>query len=101
MPGVLEIAQDVLQSNVRIASPDYIGVREPQYMTGVGLIQFAFKNAKIQGRSISSNAVPDKAEMTAQREPQPQQNQQQRAKAKEKEEKKESKVKKFFGYFFE
>lgn len=101
MPGVLEISQAVLQNNVRIASPDYIGVREPQYMTGVGLIQFAYKNAKIQGRSISSNVVPDKLEKTSQREPQHQQHQQQRSKPKEKEEKKESKVKKFFGYFFE
>jgi cell division protein FtsA len=101
MPGVLEISQAVLQNNVRIASPDYIGVREPQYMTGVGLIQFAYKNAKIQGRSISSNVVPDKLEKTSQREPQQQHQQQQRSKPKEKEEKKESKVKKFFGYFFE
>ncbi|PLR69660.1 MULTISPECIES: cell division protein FtsA [Bacillaceae] len=97
MPGVLEISQAVLQNNVRIASPDYIGVREPQYMTGVGLIQFAYKNAKIQGRSISSNVVPEKVEASSHREPQ----QQQRSKPKEKEEKKESKVKKFFGYFFE
>ena len=43
MPGVLELGQVVLQNSVRIASPDYIGVREPQYMTGVGLIQFAYK----------------------------------------------------------
>ncbi|WP_191561783.1 cell division protein FtsA [Metabacillus idriensis] len=97
MPGVLDISQAVLQNNVRIASPDYIGVREPQYMTGVGLIQFAYKNAKIQGRSISSNVVPEKVEASSHREPQ----QQQRSKPKEKEEKKESKVKKFFGYFFE
>ena len=34
MPGVLELAQDILQNNVRIAIPDYIGVREPQYTTG-------------------------------------------------------------------
>ena len=44
--GILELAQDVFQSRVRIAIPDYIGVREPQYTTAVGLIKFAYKNAK-------------------------------------------------------
>lgn len=33
MPGVMSLAQDVLQNNVRVASPNYIGVRDPQYMT--------------------------------------------------------------------
>ena len=50
MPGILELAQIILQNRVRIAIPDYIGVREPQYTTAVGLIKFAYKNAKIQGR---------------------------------------------------
>ena len=46
--GILELAQDVFQSRVRIAIPDYIGVREPQYTTAVGLIKFAYKNAKFK-----------------------------------------------------
>ncbi|PMC38349.1 cell division protein FtsA [Bacillus sp. UMB0899] len=98
MPGVLELGQAVLQNSVRIASPDYIGVREPQYMTGVGLIQFAYKNAKIQGRKIGSNVTVDAVEVAATKEPQPQQ----RTKPqKQQEDKKVNKVKKFFGYFFE
>ena len=54
--GILELAQDVFQNRVRIAIPDYIGVREPQYTTAVGLIKFAYKNAKIQGRQMSSHS---------------------------------------------
>jgi cell division protein FtsA len=97
MPGVLELGQVVLQNSVRIASPDYIGVREPQYMTGVGLIQFAYKNAKIQGRKIGSNVTVDAVEVAATKELQ-----QQRTKPQQQqEEKKVNKVKKFFGYFFE
>ncbi|MRX70801.1 cell division protein FtsA [Bacillus lacus] len=97
MPGVSELSQAVLQNSVRIASPDYIGVREPKYMTGVGLIQFAHKNAKIQGRKISSNVAAEKVEVAAAKE-------EQRTKAKSQQpsgEKKSNKVKKFFGYFFE
>ncbi|WP_209125811.1 cell division protein FtsA [Alkalihalobacillus sp. BA299] len=55
VPGVLELAREVLQSNVRIAIPDYIGVREPQYTTGVGLIQFAYRNVKIQGKEVAAS----------------------------------------------
>ncbi len=49
-----------LQNNVRVASPNYIGVRDPQYMTGVGLIQFACRNARIQGRKIGFK-MPEEA----------------------------------------
>jgi cell division protein FtsA len=98
MSGVLELGQAVLQNSVRIASPDYIGVREPQYMTGVGLIQFAHKNAKIQGRKIGSNVSVNAVEVAAAKEP----TQQQRTTQKQQsEDKKVNKVKKFFGYFFE
>ena len=60
MPGVLSLAQEVLRHNVRVASPNYIGVRDPQYMTGVGLIQFACRNARIQGRKIGFH-MPEEA----------------------------------------
>lgn len=101
MPGVLELGQVVLQNSVRIASPDYIGVREPQYMTGVGLIQFAHKNAKIQGRKIGSNVTVDAVEVAATKEPPQQRSKPQQQQQQHKEEKKVNKVKKFFGYFFE
>ncbi|WP_226037942.1 cell division protein FtsA [Aquibacillus saliphilus] len=57
MSGALELAQDLLQSNVRIAIPDYIGVREPQYTAGVGILKFAYRNAKIQGKEISESVT--------------------------------------------
>ncbi|UFJ41931.1 cell division protein FtsA [Brevibacillus humidisoli] len=41
MPGMVELAKEELSAPVRIAIPDYIGVRDPAYMTGVGLIQYA------------------------------------------------------------
>ncbi|MFC4320266.1 cell division protein FtsA [Litchfieldia salsa] len=97
MPGVLELAQAVLQNNIRIAKPDYIGVREPQYSTGVGLIQFAYEHAKIQGRDISSDVS---VESTEKRVPK-QQQQQVKNKQTEPDQKIGKKVKKFFGYFFE
>lgn len=50
MPGVLELAQEVLRANVRIAIPDYIGVREPQYTIGVGLIRNAYQKGKLKGK---------------------------------------------------
>lgn len=50
--GGLELAQDIFQSNVRLAIPDYIGVREPLYTAGVGILQFAYRNAKIQGKQF-------------------------------------------------
>lgn len=52
MPGALELASDCFQANVRIAIPDYIGVREAQFTAGVGILQFAYHNAKIQGKQL-------------------------------------------------
>ncbi|MCQ6274009.1 cell division protein FtsA [Bacillus sp. V3B] len=96
-PGILELAQVVFQNRVRIAIPDYIGVREPQYTTAVGLIKFAYKNAKIQGRQMHTPAVNHEVKekrtvKQTQVKPKPE---------KQSEEKVTSKVKKFFGYFFE
>ena len=54
LPGLLELAQLVLQHNLRIAKPDYIGVRDPIYTTSVGLIQFAYRNAKLQGAEVAA-----------------------------------------------
>ena len=95
--GILELAQDVFQSRVRIAIPDYIGVREPQYTTAVGLIKFAYKNAKIQGRQMSSQTANHEV-----KEKRPvKQTQVKTKQEKQPEEKVTSKMKKFFGYFFE
>ncbi|MCT2538053.1 cell division protein FtsA [Aquibacillus koreensis] len=53
MPGALDLAQDLFHANVRIAFPDYIGVRESQFTSGVGILKFAYRNAKIQGKQLS------------------------------------------------
>jgi cell division protein FtsA len=58
MPGALELAQDLFQANVRIAIPDYIGVREPQFTACVGILQFAYRNAKIQGKELFPTFIP-------------------------------------------
>ncbi|MGM0851634.1 MAG: cell division protein FtsA [Bacillota bacterium] len=102
LPGVLELAQIVFQNRVRVAIPDYIGVREPQYTTAVGLIKYAQKNARLQGRSVSAEPVP--VEAAEKRQSKPANKKPKPAKVKEEEhedEKAMSKVKKFFGYFFE
>ncbi|WP_166243841.1 cell division protein FtsA [Paenibacillus turpanensis] len=46
MPGMLSVAQDELKTSVRIAVPDYIGVRDPSYTSGVGIIQYASKYSR-------------------------------------------------------
>lgn len=97
MQGVLELAQDIFQSRVRIAIPDYIGVREPQYTTAVGLIQFAYKNAKLKGKKMEaafSDLEPK--EKRVQKQPHPKSKPE-----KQSEEKVTSRMKKFLGYFFE
>ncbi|MDX8360006.1 cell division protein FtsA [Cytobacillus sp. IB215316] len=96
--GSLELAQQILANNVRVAIPDYIGVREPQYTTGVGLIQFVYRNAKLQGKSIVEENRPiDLAEKRVAKKPQ-----QLKQKSKQKnEENLSEKVKKFFGLFWE
>lgn len=43
MSGILAIAQAELATSVRIAVPDFIGVRDPAFTSGVGIIQFVSK----------------------------------------------------------
>ncbi len=43
MPSVLPLAQSELEASVRIAVPDYIGVRDPSFSSGVGMIQYVVK----------------------------------------------------------
>ncbi|GGE41382.1 cell division protein FtsA [Pullulanibacillus camelliae] len=59
MEGILDLAQHELNNNVRVAIPDYIGVREPQYTTCVGLIKFAYRNVRIQGRDFGVAIAPE------------------------------------------
>lgn len=97
--GILELAQQVFQNQVRIAVPDYIGVREPQFTTAVGIIKFAYRNAKIQGRNLGNHSVSNRSK-EKQVIKQPQQNNKGKQ-AKHPDEKMSSKVKKFFVSFFE
>ncbi|WML49338.1 cell division protein FtsA [Neobacillus sp. PS3-34] len=97
LQGILELGQVIFQNRVRMAVPDYIGVREPQYTTAVGLIKFAYKNAKLRGglASVPSPvSEPKEKRIPKQQQPKPKQE-------KQPEEKVSSRVKKFLGYFFE
>jgi cell division protein FtsA len=97
MPGVLELAREILQQNVRVSLPDYIGVREPQYTTGVGLIQFTYRNVKIQGKEVAAAIAEN------QPEPQPKRRQTIQSNAKKEKESPgvKTKMKNWFGVFFE
>lgn len=46
IPGILTVAQQELQSNVRIAVPDFIGVRDSSYTAGVGIIHYVSKHGR-------------------------------------------------------
>lgn len=49
MPGVLKAAQTELAASVRIAVPDFIGVRDPGYCSGVGILHYIVKNSRVRG----------------------------------------------------
>lgn len=49
MPGVLDIAKRELATSVRIAAPDFIGVRDPSFTSGVGIINMIAKSVKLRG----------------------------------------------------
>jgi cell division protein FtsA len=97
MPGALELAGDVFQANVRIAIPDYIGVRESQFTASVGILQFAYHNAKIQGKELFP-AITAHVE-----EPKPKRMKKQPTKTttENEKDKKESGIANLFKYFFD
>src|SRR5690625_7497265 len=90
--GSLDLAQEIFHSNARIAIPDYIGVREPQYTVGVGTIQFAYRNAKIQGKDLTPSLHVNQASSNQRKNTN---------KQIKDEEPKQSKVANFFKSFFE
>lgn len=95
LPGVLELAKATLKHNVRIAIPDYIGVREPKFTTGVGLIHFAHRNIKIQGKEVAAAVVSQEQNRPQKKVGQPSK------KVSKREKTGMTKVKEWFGYFFE
>ncbi|MFC0188982.1 cell division protein FtsA [Fictibacillus aquaticus] len=95
MPGILELAIDIFQSNVRISKPDYISIREPQYTSGVGLIHFSHENLRIQGKEVAAALASESSEaMPKKKQPQPKTQDKANGGVK-------SKVKDWFGLFFE
>jgi len=61
MPSVHPLAQFELESNVRIAVPDYIGVRDPSFSSGVGMIQYVTKYVRTRGAVGPKRAPKAKA----------------------------------------
>lgn len=57
IPGILPVAKQELATSVRIASPDFIGVRDPSYTSGVGIINYIAKNTKIRNTGANRKAV--------------------------------------------
>ena len=51
LEGIAQLARQVMQTRVRIYTPDYIGVRESTYTTAVGLIKYANHEDEFYGRS--------------------------------------------------
>ncbi|WP_019242397.1 MULTISPECIES: cell division protein FtsA [Bacillus] len=99
MPGVLDLAQYVFQNRVRTAEPNYIGVREPQYTTAVGLITHTCQKARHLGVSFGNTAVPHTESHEMRPIRQEEKVAAQPKKIKDPNEK--GKFKKLLGYFFE
>ena len=57
LDGIGQLARHILQTRVRLSTPDYIGVREPQYTTAVGLIRYAYKEDLFYGKIGDSHAL--------------------------------------------
>lgn len=95
IPGAIDLAGKVFQAHVRLAIPDYIGVREPSFTTAVGLIKYAYQTAEKEGRSLNSEpseAIETKEEQYSKPKQKPK---------KTEEEKVSTKMKNFFGAFFD
>jgi cell division protein FtsA len=56
MPGVITIAQNQLHASVRIAVPDFIGVRDPAYTAGVGIIHYVAKHMRLRSAGYSKKS---------------------------------------------
>lgn len=63
MPGMLQIAREELGTAVRITIPDYIGVRDPAYTNGVGIIQYSSKY--IKGHSVPAPTKKSKVQTSS------------------------------------
>ena len=58
--GILPLAQEELKPSVRISVPDFIGVKDPSYTSGVGVILYASKYFMKRGNTNSTSASKTK-----------------------------------------
>ncbi|MBP1156273.1 MULTISPECIES: cell division protein FtsA [unclassified Paenibacillus] len=66
LPGMLAAAQLELATSVRIAVPDFIGVRDPAFTSGVGIIQYAFKYMRGSKQSTGVKKLVNKKSSSGQ-----------------------------------
>ena len=57
LDGIAQLARQILQTRVRIYTPDYIGVREPSFTTAVGLIRYAYLEDDFYGKSTNTQPI--------------------------------------------
>lgn len=98
MRGLLELAQMIFQNRVRIAIPDYIGVREPQYTTAVGIIKYFHHLSRFSEKSPEPTVIPME---TYQDKKSVKQGTKQKRNHESQTDGRFTKVKKFLGSFFE
>ncbi|WP_168120693.1 cell division protein FtsA [Paenibacillus sp. HB172176] len=61
LPGTLALAQAELEASVRIALPDYIGVKDAAYSSGVGMIQYVSKYMGVSSAGSAKKSSSRKA----------------------------------------
>ncbi|CEG22400.1 Cell division protein FtsA [Planococcus massiliensis] len=97
LEGLSELARHILQTRVRLFVPEFIGVREPQYTTAVGLIQYAYMEDMFYGRVGSGAALSESVKIEQEQQHQPKK----QKPAKPESEGVVTKAKKIFDRFFE
>lgn len=66
LAGTIKVARNTLANSVRVAEPDDVGVRDPSYTSGVGVIRFALKQQPGSTRS-STGGQKKKTKRTVRR----------------------------------
>lgn len=61
MPGFIEVANQELILPARVATPDFIGVRDPGYTNGVGVIQYVAKHFSQRASNAAGKPAPAKS----------------------------------------
>lgn len=69
LPGTVALAQAELETSVRVALPDYIGVKDSAYSSGVGMIQYVSKFMGAKGASAMKKPSSRKASSPAASKP--------------------------------